>query len=161
MIKKLFYSILLFFCAFYCQQSWANEPIKIQRLIGTWKYVSHEYRKVGRYGAHEVDEIKSTLLYFGGHKIYFANISFIDTCFYTELIPRAFFDRNEKKPSYFMDGPLALKYTKQQLAQFTRIDLNCKKNDFGTFYLNADTLILNSYGGVTFFFTKSTCNNQK
>lgn len=87
-------------------------------------------------------------------KIYFKDISFIDTCHYSTFQPKAFFDRENKKPHYLLDGPLAIKYTEKQLGKFIRIDINCKTNDFGTFYLNADTLILDSNGGVTIFFTK-------
>ena len=65
-----------------------------------------------------------------------------------------FFERENKKPSFFLDGPLAIKYSEDLLSKFIRLDFNCQQNGFGTFYLNGDTLILNSTGGVTFFFTK-------
>ena len=125
-----------------------------QLIFGKWKYESHIYRKVGRYGSKEVDSFKSSLLYFCKEKVYFANVTFIDTCFYSEMHLKAFFDREDKESSYFMDGPLAIKYSEEQLSKFIRIELNCAPNGFGTFYLNADTLILDSNGGVTFFFTK-------
>ena len=132
-----------------------KEPCISDRVMGKWKYELHLYRTVGRYGTKEVDEIKSSLLCFTENKIYFTNATFIDTCFYTELQPKAFFDRENKKSSYFLDGPLAIKYSEQKLSKFIRLDFNCKPNDFGIFYLNADTLILDSNGGVTFFFTKN------
>lgn len=74
--------------------------------------------------------------------------------FYSELHPKAFFDREDKHSHYLLDGPLAIKYSEEQHSKFIRIELNCEPNSFGTFYLNGDTLILNSTGGVTFFFTK-------
>lgn len=85
---------------------------------------------------------------------YFTDIKFIYTCFYSKLEPKAFFDREDKDVSYFQDGPLAIKYAREKLSKFIWFDLNCKENRFGTFYLNEDTLILKSLGGVTFYFTK-------
>lgn len=146
--------IILSFYILGCQFIFTQTLVTKQDIIGKWKYDSHLYRKVGRYGPREVDQIKSSRLVFMKDKVYFTNISFIDTCRYSKLEPQAFFDREDKESSYFLDGPLAIRYTKQQLSKFVRIDLNCKSNGFGTFYLNADTLILNSNGGVTFFFTK-------
>ncbi len=131
-----------------------KDPGISDRVLGKWQYETHIYYSVGRYGTKEVDPIKTSLLCFTGEKIYFSNASFIDTCFYSELSPKAFFDRENKKSSYFLDGPLAIKYSEQLLSKFIRLDFNCKPNDFGIFYLNADTLILDSNGGVTFFFTK-------
>ena len=131
-----------------------QEPGIYDRVLGKWKYQSHLYRKVGRYGSKEVDAIKSSLLGFTENKIYFTNATFIDTCFYSELSPKAFFDREDKESSYFLDGPLAIKYSEEKLSKFIRLDFNCQPNGFGTFYLNGDTLILKSTGGVTFFFTK-------
>ena len=146
--------VLLFFILCY-QFSFSVGPDIKQQVLGKWKYESHLYRKVGRYGPKEVDPIKSSVLCFMKDKIYFTDIAFIDTCFYSQLEPKAFFDREDKESSYFLDGPLAVKYSEKQLSKFVWIDFNCKSNDFGTFYLNADTLILNSTGGVIFFFTKS------
>ena len=156
---KLF--IFLLITILCCQFILSDEPDISQRILGIWKYESHLYRKVGRYGKNEVDSIKSSLLYFNKDKVYFKDIKFIDTCFYTELKPKAFFDREDKEVSYFQDGPLAVKYSREKLSKFTWIDLNCKENGFGTFYLNGDTLILKSLGGVTFFFTKNTSDNTK
>ena len=154
--------LVIFLGVFCCQLSIAGEPDITQQILGKWKYATHLYRKVGRYGPKEVDAIKSSLLCFVKDKVYFTNLTFIDTCFYSELHPKAFFDREDKEPSYFSDGPLAIKYSKEQLSKFIRIDLNCKSNGFGTFYLNADTLILKSTGGgVTFFFTKSKADHLK
>lgn len=144
--------VLFFLCT---QYSFTVENDTAQKILGKWKYESHLYRKVGRYGPNEINPIKNSLLCFMKDKVYFTGVTFIDTCFYSELNPKAFFDREDKESSYFLDGPLALKYSEQQLSKFIRIDLDCKSNGFGTFYLNADTLILNSTGGVTFFFTKN------
>jgi hypothetical protein len=138
-----------------------DEPDISKQILGKWEYKSHLYRKVGRYGQKEVDAIKSSILYFNKDKVYFTNIKFIDTCIYSELLPKAFFDREDKDVSYFQDGPLAVKYSKEELGKFIWIDLNCKDNGFGTFYLNADTLILKSTGGITFFFTKKISENSK
>ena len=153
------YLIILFIGILYCQSSTSKEPDIAKKVLGNWRYDHHIYQKVGRYGAEEVDSIKSSLLCFKKDKVYFTNLTFLDTCFYSELHPKAFFDREDKEPSYFSDGPLAIKYTEQQLSKFIRIDQNCKY--FGTFYLNADTLILDSTGGVTFFFTKSKADHLK
>ena len=151
-IAKYFIIPILFFL--FVQYSFTDVNDIAQKILGKWKYESHLYRKVGRYGPKEVDPIKTSLLCFMKDKVYFTDVTFIDTCFYTQFHPKAFFDREDKESSYFLDGPLALKYSEQQLSKFIRIDLDCKSNGFGTFYLNADTLILNSTGGVTFFFTK-------
>jgi hypothetical protein len=124
------------------------------RVLGKWKYVSHLYRGVGRYGQEEVVAIKTSVLNFEKNKIYFSGVTFIDTCFYTEFLPKAFFDRDYQSSHYLLDGPLAIKYSEEKLSKFVRLDFNCKPNGFGTFYLNGDTVILNSTGGVTFFFTK-------
>ena len=59
--------------------------------------------------------------------------------------------------SYFQDGPLAVKYSEEQLSKFIWIDMETKYkkfDHFGIFYLNQDTLVVQSTGGVTFFFTK-------
>lgn len=149
---RLFIFILI--AIFSCQFLLFDEPDFTKKVLGKWQYGSFTYRGVGRYGQKEVDSIKSSVLCFNKNKIYFTNLKFIDTCFYSELQPKAFFDREYKKPHYLLDGPLALKYTEQQLGKFIRIDINCKENGFGTFYLNGDTLILNSTGGITFYFTK-------
>lgn len=153
--------IFTFIGILFCQFSFSNEPDISQQILGKWKYTTHLYRNVGRYGQVEVDAIKSSLLCFRKDKVYFTNVTFIDTCFYSELHAKAFFDREFKESSYVLDGPLALRYTEQKLSKFVRIELNCHPNGFGTFYLNADTLILNSFGGVTFFFTKSQSHNLK
>lgn len=155
--SKLF--IFLLVTILFCQFILPDEPDISQKILGKWKYESHIYFRVGRYGPKEVNPIKSSLLCFRKDKVYFTDIKFIDTCYYSNLQPKAFFDRENKKSSYFLDGPLALKYTEQQLSKFIRIDLNCKDNGFGIFYLNADTLILDSNGGVTFFFTKTLSDN--
>lgn len=147
--------VFLFVGILFCQFSSSKEPDFSQQVLGKWKYEKHIYRKVGRYGKEEVDAIKSSHLCFMKDKVYFTDLTFIDTCFYSEFHPKAFFDRENKESSYFQDGPLAIKYSEQQLSNFTHIELNGPRNGFGVFYLNADTLILNSTGGVTFFFTKS------
>lgn len=139
----------------FCQFSSSQDLDFSRQVLGKWKYEKHMYRKVGRYGKEEVDAIKSSRLCFMKDKVYFKDLTFIDTCFYSHIQPKAFFDRQDKEVSYFLDGPLAIKYSNQQLSNFIHIDLNCHPNGFGVFYLNADTLILNSTGGVTFFFTKS------
>ena len=64
------------------------------RVLGKWKYVSHLYRGVGRYGQEEVVTIKTSFLNFEKNKIYFSGVTFIDTCFYTEVLPKSFFDRD-------------------------------------------------------------------
>jgi len=95
------------------------------------------------------------VLCFNIGKIFFTNVKFIDTCIYNELNLKAFFDREDKEVSYFQDGPLAIKYSEAELSKFIWLDFDCQKNDFGIFYLNSDTLILKTFGGITFFFTKS------
>jgi hypothetical protein len=154
---KLF--IFFFLGILFCQFSSSNDPDISIQIRGKWKYDSHIYRNVGRYGPKEVDLIKSSLLCFTKDKVYFTDVTFIDTCFYSELHAKAFFDRESKESSYFLDGPLAIRYTEQKLSKFVRIELNCKPNGFGTFYLNTDTLILDTTGGITFFFTKSKSDN--
>jgi hypothetical protein len=146
--------IFLLIAIICCRFLLTDEPDISQLIMGKWKYVSFAYRGVGRYGQKEVDSVKASELCFNKDKVYFTKLNFIDTCFYSELHPASFFDREYKKPHYLLDGPLALKYTEQELSKFIRIDLNCKENGFGTFYLNKDTLILNSTGGITFYFTK-------
>ena len=131
-----------------------KEPGISDRFLGKWKYASHIYRGVGRYGQKEVDAIKTSVLNFDKDKIYFNDVTFIDTCFYTEFLQKTFFDRDYKSSHYLFDCPLAIKYTEDQLSKFIRLDFNCQPNGFGTVYFNEDTLILNSTGGVTFFFTK-------
>lgn len=147
--------VFLFIGILFCQFSSSQDNDFSRQVLGKWKYEKHIYHKVGRYGKEEVDAIKSSLLYFMKDKVYFTDLTFIDTCFYTQIQPKAFFDRQDKEVSYFQDGPLSIKYSDKQLSNFTRIDLNSPRNHFGVFYLNADTLILNSSGGVTFFFTKN------
>ena len=144
--------ILMGFLLF--QFSFSNEPNILKQVVGEWKYASHIYRGVGRYGEKEVDKIKISVLNFSSDKIYFKDVTFIDTCFYTEFLPKAFFDRDYKSSHYLLDGPLAIKYSDEQLSKFIWLDFNCQPNGFGTFYLNGDTLVLKSTGGVTFFFTK-------
>jgi len=151
-LPKFFIALPFFILC--CQFSFSEVPGIKQHILGKWKYVSHIYFSVGRYGPKEVDPIKSSTLCFKKDKLYFTDITFIDTCYYPKLRPKAFFDREGKKPHYLLDGPLAIRYTEQQLSKFVRINMNCTPNDFVTFYLNADTLILDSTGGVTFFFTK-------
>lgn len=154
--RRTFNFFILIFIGILCYQfSSSKEPDLSQQVLGKWKYEKHIYRKVGRYGKEEVEAIKSSQLCFLKDKVYFTDLTFIDTCFYSKLRLKAFFDREDKKPNYFEDGPLALKYTEKQLGNFIRIELNCHRNRLGFFYLNADTLILNSTGGVTFFFIKS------
>ena len=138
-----------------------REPGISDLVLGKWQYESHVYYSVGRYGPKEVDPIKSSLLCFTENKIYFTNANFIDTCFYSELQLKGFFDRDYKKPHYLLDGPLAIKYSEEKLSKFIWLDFNCKPNGFGTFYLNGDTLILKSTGGVTFFFTKIKAGSPK
>jgi len=150
---KLF--VFIFTSILCCQFLLSNEPDISEQLLGQWKYESFLYRGVGRYGKKEVDAIKSARLCFNKDKIYFTDVTFIDTCFYSDLHSAAFFNREFKQSHYLLDGPLAIKYSEEQLSKFIRIDLNCKENGIGTFYLNRDILILNSTGGVTFFFTKS------
>jgi hypothetical protein len=131
-----------------------QEPSILQRLIGNWEYKSHIYRGVGRYGEKEVDAIKTSFLNFEKNKIYFSGIKFIDTCFYTTVLSKSFFGRDFRSSHYLLDGPLSIKYPEDQLSKFIKLDFSCQLNGFGTFYLNGDTLILNSTGGVTFFFAK-------
>lgn len=137
-----------------CPNCSSQNAIGSKEIIGNWVYSSHIYRTVGRYGPKEVDSIKSSLLCFTENRVYFNDIKFIDTCYYTRLQLNKFFERENKEPNYFQDGPLALKYSREQLSKFIRIDLDSKRNNFGTFYLNRDTLILNTFGGVTLFFIK-------
>ena len=153
-LKVFKFFIVIFLCLLFLQFSVSDQPEISQRILGKWKYESHIYYRVGRYGTKEIDPIKSSWLCFTENKIYFTNVTFIDTCIYSELQPKGFFDRTNKKSSYFLDGPLAIKYSEEQLSKFIWLDFNCKPNGFGTFYLNGDTLILKSLGGVTFFFTK-------
>ena len=160
-VKSFKFLMVTFLFILLLQFSVSDQPNILQRILGNWKYELHLYRTVGRYGPKEVDAFKSSLLCFTENKIYFSSATFIDTCFYSELSPKAFFDRKDKESSYFMDGPLAIKYSEAQLSKFIRLDFNCKQNGFGTFYLNGDTLILNSTGGVTFFFTKIRAEPQK
>jgi hypothetical protein len=154
--RRTFNLFILVLIGILCFQfSFSQEPDPSRQVLGKWKYEKHIYSKVGRYGKEEVDAIKSSQLCFLKDKVYFTDLTFIDTCFYTQIQPKAFFDRKDKESSYFQDGPLAVKYSEKQLSNFIRIELDCQPNDFGVFYLNADTLILKSTGGVTFFFTKS------
>ena len=131
-----------------------KEPGISDRVLGKWQYALYLNRGVGRYGQKEVDAIKTSVLNFDKDKIYFNDVTFIDTCFYMDLQSMPFFERENKEPSFFLDGPLAIKYSEDQLSKFIRLDFNCQQNGFGTFYLNGDTLILNSTGGISFFFTK-------
>lgn len=147
--------VFLFIGILFCQFSFSQGPDPSRQVLGKWKYEKHIYDPVSRYGKEEVEAIKSSRLCFMKDKIYFTDLTFIDTCFYSELRLKAFFDKEFKEPDWRRDGPVALKYTEKQLSNFTRIELNSNRNHIGVFYLNADTLILNSSGGVTFFFTKS------
>ena len=137
---------------FQCQSQ--NRAFETKNIIGEWEYESHISRNVGRYGPEEVKSLKYSVLCIMKDKIYFKDILFIDTCFYSELHRRAFFDRKEKMPSYIIDGPLAVKYSREQLNEIEVIDLNCKYNCLGSLYFKHDTLILNSCGGITLFLTK-------
>jgi hypothetical protein len=154
--RRTFNFFILVLIGILCFQfSFSQTPDPSRQVLGKWKYEKHIYDPVSRYGKDEVEAIKSSQLCFLKDKVYFTDLAFIDTCFYSEIHPKAFFDNEFKKPDWRRDGPVALKYTEKQLSNFIRIDLNCNRNHLGCFYLNADTLILNSSGGVTFFFTKS------
>ena len=66
-----------------------------------------------------------------------------------------FFDRDDKEPNVMEDRALAMKYTKEQLSSFKRIEVNCGPyNCLNTLYFKQDTLILNYCGGITFFMLK-------
>ena len=153
---KLFVYMLLGILSFLSQIL----PILLNRYRGNGQFGSFTYRNVGRYGQKEVDSIKSSVLCFNKDKIYFTNLKFIDTCFYSELQPKAFFDREDKDVSYFQDGPLSVKYSMEKLSKFFWFNLNCRKNGFGSFYFNGDDLILKSLLGLTFFFTKKTSDQS-
>lgn len=157
--SRLFLIIILGFVLIESQsQTKSYQPVQI---FGKWKYAFHKFRNANRFGNEEVNAIKASVLNFTKDKIYFNDITLIDTCFYTDIQFKSFFDRDDKESSYFHDGPLALKYSKEQLSRFIWIDFKSDKNRFRTFYLNADTLILNSIGGPTFFFTTDPDKKEK
>jgi hypothetical protein len=79
----------------------------------------------------------------------------IKPCTFSKINIRNFFDRDDKEPNVIEDRALALKYTKEQLSSFKRIETNCgQDNCLIILYFKQDTLILNYCGGITIFMTK-------
>ncbi len=146
LISSLFVLILS-----YCSPAKVSPP----QITGSWKCIGNINWYSVRFGTEEIDSIKYSTLHLTGNKVYIDGVSVIDTCFYTGYSLKPFFDRPEKRSNYGIDGPLTQRYTEQKLSKLLRVDLETKKNNFGTFYLKEDTLILNTLRGVTFLYLRS------
>ena len=120
--------------------------------------MKHFWWKESEFGMKEVDCIKLSTLHIERNKIYFENLKFIDTCSYSKIEFKKFFESADKESDYSEDYQfMFINYTKDELSAVKRIELNCKHegNCLGSLYLKQDTLILNFCGGLTFFMTKA------
>lgn len=123
-------------------------------LYGDWKCVKHFNWRATKFGISDIKNIKSDTLVIEKDKIFFKYIQLIEPCIYSKIAIKNFFDRDNKDPNFVEDRALALKYTKEQLSTFKRIEFDCQYNCLSILYLKQDTLILNYCGGITLFFTK-------
>ena len=117
---------------------------------------------------YQLDSLKNTKLKINKDKIYFENISFIDSCSFSKSnikVTNLFDKENTWEYSWYEDGerlllrpkdigPLAYRYTKKELSKIKKIDLGCKYNSLSILYLKQDTLIIDDLEGVTLFMTK-------
>jgi hypothetical protein len=135
-------------------------------IYGKWKVEKELSKQYTKFGTNDVGKIKESILHIEKNKIYFENINFVDTCFFTKSKIRVseLFDKKNDEYYWFEEGdklllplkytgPLPTIYTKKQLKEIYLIDLGCGY-DLSILYLKQDTLILNYLGGVTFFLTK-------
>ena len=151
-IKYIELTLLLFFfsCANAQNNSNSNEYI-----YGKWKYVKHLNWRASRYGNKEIESIKHDTLIINEKRIYLKKSKFIETCSYSNIKFSYFFDREDKEPNVIEDRALAIKYTKEQLSLFRKIETNCGQDIcLSVLYLKQDTLILNYCGGITVFLIK-------
>ena len=124
-------------------------------LIGKWKFVKYFDWQATEFGNKEIQSIKKDTLIIEPNKIYFLRSKFIEPSNYSKILFVNFFDGRDKKPNVMEDRALAIKYSKEQLGTFKRIEVNGDPyNCLNTLYLHQDTLILNYCGGITLFMLK-------
>lgn len=142
--------LLLFFSCKAQNKTYPNDFV-----YGKWRYVKHFDWRATKFGNKEVQSIKIDTLIIEKNRIYFANSKLIEPCIYSKIWFKNFFDRDDKEPNVLEDRALAMKFTKEQLSKFKRIETNCDPyNCLNILYLKQDTLILNYCGGITFFMLK-------
>ena len=155
-IKKI--SVLTFILLLTTMVSSCQEGPELPAYIkGDWKYVRHLTWSATEYGPKQVNTVKASVLHVENNRIYFTGPAskLIESCTFSKSQVGTFFDREEKDPEVFEDRSMAIAYTKEQLATFRRIELNCAEdNCLGTVYYRQDTLVLNYCGGITFYFRK-------
>ena len=147
--------MILFFFFINCY-SQEKQKIPNDYIYGSWKFVKYWDWKAVSYDEKQLDSIKSSVLHIGKNKIYFEGLTFIDTCFYTEIQFKSFFDLQYTEPNVFTDRALAIEYSKDELSTIKRIETDCKSGTcyLGILYLKQDTLITNYCGNFTFLWTK-------
>lgn len=147
----VFVSALLFFNKVALSQN----QINLNDIIGKWRYAKHFDWRASKFGNKEIQSLRTDTLVISKNKIYFRNLKMIKPCTFSKINIRNFFDRDDKEPNVIEDRALALKYTKEQLSAFKRIETNCEQdNCLGVLYFKQDTLILNYCEGITIFMTK-------
>jgi uncharacterized protein YecT (DUF1311 family) len=145
---------------FSCYSNAQNKSNPNEFVYGKWKYFKHFDWRATKYDINDIKSIKSDTLIIEKNKIFFENTKLIEPCIYSKIMFKSFFDRDDKEPNFVEDRALALKYTKEQLSTFQRIETDCQYNCLNILYLKQDTLILNYCGGITFFFTKLSIDNN-
>ncbi len=153
--RKLVVLLAISFCGLSCQSQKNLGTGTPQNIYGKWRYVKHYWWKSSKYGIEEVQAIKSSCLTIEKDRIFFDSLIFADTCRYSEIKFRKFFNNAENKSEYSEDYQFMLiKYKIKELNLIQRIEFNCQYNCLGNLYLKQDTLILNFCGGITFYFLK-------
>ncbi len=161
--KKTLIASILLLVGYHIQAQNDNLP---NQIFGKWitlKSLSRDYTK---YNIEDIKKVEKSILCIERNRIYFDGVNFIDTCYFNSkrITYSKLFDKKNEEYHWFEDGtkllmrkkdtgPLPSIYTKEQLSKFIFINLGCG-HDQSIIYLNADTLILNYIGGVTFFLVK-------
>lgn len=154
--RSFFFLALSFYLNCCAQKSNQKSDISSDSIYGQWTYVKHGWWQASKFGKEEVENIKLSILNVEKNRVYFANLKFIDTCKYSQIEYRNFFEEGKEKSSYSEDYQyMMLKYPKAELSKIQRVKLNCEYNCLGELYLKQDTLILNFCGGVTFYMIKT------
>ena len=139
----------------------------INQIYGQWKLEEDLWKQYTKYTKKQIDSLRTTVLKISRDKIYFENISFLDSCSFSSSnikMTKLFDKKNSWEYSWYEDGdkfllrpkdvgPLIYRYSKKELSTIDKIELGCEYG-LGILYLKEDTLILNYVGGVTLFMTK-------
>lgn len=143
-----------------------NSDNSINQIYGQWELKEDLWKQYTKYTKKQIDSLRTTVLKISKDKIYFENISFLDSCSFSssDIKLTKLFDKENYEYSWYEGGekfllrpkdvgPLIYRYSKEELSKIDKVELGCEYG-LSILYLKEDTLILNYVGGVTLFMTK-------